>query len=718
MGGYPYDIRGMNVSNEPTACCTTICSLALQMTVSESRQMAALLTGMDLFMYMANRLHVYFDSFQRLPTTLATENFESALIKMYIHELRFIATAIETYRKSKAMRTWQALWQTSALEEFENQCDKLGSRAEIEASNCDRGILAQRWEDAKQWKADLEQALRRLDDIRGISSTLTDLHVKVDLTKLKAAKGAAYNSYVDGDSARCLEGTRTQLLHELADWTSDPDGKCIFWLCGMAGTGKSTISRTLAYTLDKRRRLGASFFFKRGEGERGNASLFFPTIARQLVDVIPGLRDPIAKALDADSLLCERNLQEQFEKLLSQPLHDVAQSPTASVIIIIIDALDECERSTDIRTILMLLARVEAIASIRLRVFVTSRPELPIQLGFRTMNGDLHQDIKLEVVQASTIEHEIRTYCRHRLKEIKEEDWSLQTYDPLPADWPGEHNVQMLVDLAVPLFIAAFTMCHYISESDPQYRLQMVLQQREQTSLTGLEKIYLPILNQLVLGRDERLHDQAVADFRELVGPIVLLGDPLSVPSLSSLLAIPLRDVVDRLKHLHSVLNIPNDRDSPVRLLHLSFRDVLVDPQLKEKNRFWIDEARTHGRIAAQCLRLLSKPGQLRPDICDFGKPGTRRAEASKLKVDSAIAADVSYACTYFVSHLVQGGQMLGDSGQVHQFLEEHFLHWLEALSWLGRLSWVVGYISNLRSIVEVSYTDIAERATGLMKVV
>jgi len=685
----------------------------LQVTTSESRQMAALLTGMSMAMCMANRLHVYVLYLQRLPPTLATENFESALIQVYTQDLRFLASALEIYQKSTATRMWQALWQPSTLNEFESLCDKLGSRAEIEASNCDREMSAQRWEDAKQWKGDLEQALRKLDDIQGMGNAIADLHVKTDLTKLTIAHGAVYNSYAEEHSAQCLKGTRTQLLHQIGEWTQDPAGKCIFWLCGMAGTGKSTISRTFSNTLDKQGRLGASFFFKRGERQRSNASLFFPTIARQLADVIPGLKASIAQALDADSQLCERNLQEQFEKLVSQPLLDVAHGHISSTLVIIIDALDECERSADISTVLMLLARLESIVTTRLRVFVTSRPELPIQLGFRTMSGDLHRDVRLEEVQVTTIQHDIDTYFRHRLKEIKQEDMSVHLYDPLPAEWPGEHNIEALVDLAVPLFIAAFTICRYIYEKDPQNRLQTILQQSGQTgqvSLTGLDKIYLPILDQIICESDAQSRNQAVEDFRELVGPIILLADPLSIPALSTLLAIPVREVVGRLKHLHSVLSIPADpadRDVPVRLLHLSFRDVLVDTRIKDKHRFWIDEVRVHTRLAADCLRRLSAPGMLKQDVCDVNQPGTQRLHVSKVRVARSISPDVAYACCYWVWHLMRGEKGLHDRGHVHLFLLEHFLHWLEVLSWLGRLSEAIKCVSDLRQVVHVSFHDL-----------
>lgn len=51
----------------------------------------------------------------------------------------------------------------------------------------------------------------------------------------------------------------------------------------------------------------------------------------------------------------------------------------------------------------------------------------------------------------------------------------------------------------------------------------------------------------------------------------------------------------------------------------------------------------------------------------------------------------------------MQGGERLCSDGHVHNFLRVHFLHWLEALSWLGRVSWAIGYISDLQAVVDVS---------------
>lgn len=66
------------------------------------------------------------------------------------------------------------------------------------------------------------------------------------LDALPRAEGASFNSGELEHERRCLRGTRTKILEFIDQWTADPQGKRIFWLRGMAGTGKSAIARTLA----------------------------------------------------------------------------------------------------------------------------------------------------------------------------------------------------------------------------------------------------------------------------------------------------------------------------------------------------------------------------------------------------------------------------------------------------------------------------------------
>ncbi|KAI5264845.1 hypothetical protein E4T47_08655 [Aureobasidium subglaciale] len=180
----------------------------------------------------------------------------------------------------------------------------------------------------------------KLEEIIDFTSQEVDvLEDKIDLAKLEefAVKGAVHDSYEDEGSSTCLVGTRTELLRQIARWADDPNGKCIFWLCGKAGTGKSTISRTSAVTLNRQDRLGASFFFKRNVGDRVNAGRVFPTLAIQLADNVPYLSRLIAITLDKDSVLCGRSLMQQFEKLLLEPLTKATcnQNSVTDVIIVL-----------------------------------------------------------------------------------------------------------------------------------------------------------------------------------------------------------------------------------------------------------------------------------------------------------------------------------------------------------------------------------------------
>ena len=111
----------------------------------------------------------------------------------------------------------------------------------------------------------------RVEAFERLRKRITERH-SIDLP---VAKVASYDSHTEEHNARCLPNTRTALLHDITQWAKDKDGKTIFWLCGMAGTGKLTIARTAAQSFAEAGQLGASFFFKKGEGERGNASRIF-----------------------------------------------------------------------------------------------------------------------------------------------------------------------------------------------------------------------------------------------------------------------------------------------------------------------------------------------------------------------------------------------------------------------------------------------------------
>lgn len=75
------------------------------------------------------------------------------------------------------------------------------------------------------------------------------------------------------------------------------------------------------------------------------------------------------------------------------------------------------------------------------------------------------------------------------------------------------------------------------------------------------------------------------------------------------------------------------------------------------------------------------------------------------------LAAQLSYACCYWVEHLTQVEKSsltkiaLADGGAVDHFLRELLLQWLEALSLIEKLPDAIKLLKTLRALVDVSAT-------------
>ena len=85
----------------------------------------------------------------------------------------------------------------------------------------------------------------------------------------------------------CLENTRRNVINDVMAWIADDsnDSRKVLWVYGLAGTGKSTLSTTMAQILRRRHRLGAFFFFNRDIPQRNFATLI-RTLAYQLASSI------------------------------------------------------------------------------------------------------------------------------------------------------------------------------------------------------------------------------------------------------------------------------------------------------------------------------------------------------------------------------------------------------------------------------------------------
>lgn len=363
-----------------------------------------------------------------------------------------------------------------------------------------------------------------------------------------------------------------------------------------------------------------------------------------------------------------------------------------------VDALDECDNDKDIRIIVQLLAEAQSLKTACLRVFLTSRSEVPIRNGFGEVPDGEHRDFVLHNISPPIVDRDISLFLQHNFKLIGREQ-------SLDINWPGAEVIEQFVQIAGSLFIWAATACRYIQEGlCADNNVQILL---EGSTCTTAPEEHLNELYTTVLRRSVRQHYSPTEKkalysmLRRILGSIVVLFSLLTASSLCRLLDIAENKINQALKDLHAILDIPKVDTNPLRLHHPSFRDFLLDPKRCADQDLWVDEEQAHQILADRCIQLMSK--SLKQDICGVGAPGMLVTDVERSFIEQGLSPEVQYACCYWMDHVQKSGTQLRDNDQVHVFLQEHLLHWLEALGWIGKISDGVHAIAALESFVPVS---------------
>ena len=114
--------------------------------------------------------------------------------------------------------------------------------------------------------------------------------------------------YRHGGRIGCLKGTRGAILDEIGLWTQDFERPSVYWLNGLAGSGKSTIAQTVAERVFSDGLLGASFFCSRDFEDRSNLQFIFPTLAVQLARRYTKFRSIIIPLVQSDPGIIHESL--------------------------------------------------------------------------------------------------------------------------------------------------------------------------------------------------------------------------------------------------------------------------------------------------------------------------------------------------------------------------------------------------------------------------
>ncbi|KAJ7459975.1 hypothetical protein B0H11DRAFT_2242209 [Mycena galericulata] len=460
----------------------------------------------------------------------------------------------------------------------------------------------------------------------------------------------------------CLPGTRSEILGEISTWLTVSSPGNILWLSGVAGSGKSTISTTIAESFRAIDRLGAFLFFDRNDKERSHPDAIIRTLAYSLAASNPHIGEAISAAIHCDPPIINAPIRTQFRSLLLDPLQS-AEHSIQGPILIVLDALDECGDPDSRRGLLSLLSTELTKLPHLIRFFITSRREEDILVHFQSRFTE-------KTLDTGASSEDVGTFIRHEMNRIRE-------HRQLDLAWPEQQHVQALINLAGGLFIWASTAVKFINGYRPKERLKTLINQNSR----NLDSLYSIALHNSGPWADEVF----ARDARTVLAFIVLGRVPMTDGTIDMILGSSDQSSAEVLKYLGCVVQW--SPGAQARTLHASFADYLTDVSRSGAEPWAIDAKMQSRALALGCLRILNT--ELRFNICGLEDSHLLNGQVSGLsnKVADNISSQLAYSSCYWINHIQDATFDQIVLNDVKTFFHEQFLYWLEALSLLGQIS-------------------------------
>jgi NACHT domain len=369
-------------------------------------------------------------------------------------------------------------------------------------------------------------------------------------------------------------------------------------------------------------------------------------------------------------------------------LLDILNDPALPLTYLVIDALDECDEGLQYLLDVITDQRFLVQSNMKWLVASRSRPDI----AERLRPDDAQIKISLEM-NHEHISRAVNTFIDLKVGKLaREKQYNLVLQEEVR---------NTLVQRCEATFLWVALACKRL-EREPAFKARSVLKELPQ----GLNSLYERMMK-LILRQPD--------DLKELCKQILRLAAvayrPLRLEELTGIAELPdpiledmqyLRDLVER---CGSFLTLRNDI---IIFIHQSAKDYVVSGKGQADLHFNL--AVEHGQVIRQSLSILQTA--LKQDICDLKTPGILRSEVVEEVVRRALYR-IEYACCYWVYHLsdyfmqankaILDKAILCDGGIVHRFLQEHLLHWLEALSLLQKMSESILMAQQLVSVIPVS---------------
>ncbi|PAV14881.1 nucleotide-binding-oligomerization-domain like receptor [Pyrrhoderma noxium] len=508
---------------------------------------------------------------------------------------------------------------------------------------------------------------------------ITNVYNESDSNKLKRLKDILRPLSVtdrEANRPKCLKGTCIDLLQQIRTWAQSSDLPNIFVLTGGAGTGKSTISRTIAEEFEVSESLGCYIFFERGKMDSASiTNTVIKTIAYHLTCNSSDIAESLLEATKDLHELRFPSTETLFQKLLYKPLHSISISHISNPILVVLDALDECGDSEAQENLANLLKYETQTLPSNIRFLVTSRPEggiIPL-LSSASLQSRICEYVKLNHTSESS-KKEVVYYIRHELEKLRDENRII-----VKGNWEWDENIDRLGCAAEGLFIWASTAIRFINEvkAGRFNRLQKLVNDTKGVGM-NLDMLYATVLENCIDWKDDEMKEVFSSVFS-----LILFGKtPLSDVDIDEILDYEEGTTMDILSGLHSLVVF--EAGQPIRIHHTSLHDYLTSMRCDES--WYINSDVEMNKIASRCFVLTKS--RLHFNICDIETSFKFNKDIPNLQehVDKRIHPRLLYACRYWASHLRGVPYSSKILSELDNFMYKQLLYWIEVLSLTGSL--------------------------------
>jgi hypothetical protein len=336
----------------------------------------------------------------------------------------------------------------------------------------------------------------------------------------------------------------------------------IFFLTGVAGSGKSALAHTIAQQFYQLGQLGSSFCFDDADLANWNPHNLFSTMTLDIGDLDHEWKKSLCGVVKGNHSLCTTLVAtEQFRSFILEPAKTLT---TIGPIVIVIDALDESGGQSARKALLDVFSKKVPELPSNFQILLTSRPEKDIVVALKGYHHVIHRD--MNTIDKASNEADITLYVKSQLSGIHS----------LELEWPNQQWCHMLVESSDGLFQWAFTACRAVKDHKGGIQLAECLNLFV-SSKQGLDGLYSKVLGQAFEAHDPT----AMSRFKVVMGRILATMEPLSISAHSELRADDEpADLVDLIaQQLGLLLSGVNQPDVPIQALHSSFFDFFERPK-------------------------------------------------------------------------------------------------------------------------------------------